>query len=291
MYSRREFLKISGIVLAGSQLISLPFGFTTTAGLPQGRALDALPVYKLSSKKAEISHYLWPDSVISLIETYQDWYQVPGGYVERERVQPITLHNPSDDVHIPHESFWGEVISPVAAIRTFCSPDAPLVTRIGHGGVAQVVDYLPGHWYGLATESGEWLGWSSAKHWQPIQMNVTKSGEHHLEINLRSQSLTAWEDGESILSAPCSTDQSLKPGHYTIWTQKPGGGQLNTPNSSEHHQGIPWLTQFSDQYTLAGAYWHNRFGRPTPGTAIQVTPLLAQWLYSWLNDHSQIHVI
>lgn len=49
--------------------------------------------------------------------------------------------------------FWAEVAGPVAAVRQWCAADAPFVTRIGHGGVAQIIDYLSDKttsWYEIA---------------------------------------------------------------------------------------------------------------------------------------------
>jgi hypothetical protein len=55
--------------------------------------------------------------------------------------------------------------------------------------------------------------------------------------------------------------------------------------------GVPWVTTFGQNLALGGVYWHNRFGEKVPGMAIQVTPLIARWLYGWLNDTSEICLI
>src|SRR5690606_39660287 len=46
-----------------------------------------------------------------------------------------------------------EVVGPVAPVRAACSPDATILTRIGHGGVLHVVDALH-----AADGQPEWLG-------------------------------------------------------------------------------------------------------------------------------------
>jgi hypothetical protein len=45
--------------------------------------------------------------------------------------------------------------------------------------------------------------------------------------------------------------------------------------------GASWPLNFgAEGECLAGVYWHNQFGRPTPGLAVQVTPLIARWLHT-----------
>ncbi len=77
---------------------------------------------------------------------------------------------------------WIEVVAPVAAVRQWCAPDAPLVTRIGHGGIVRVIDRLPGDtlWYGIASETGDLLGWSQAAHWKPVIIAQSPAGDKTL---------------------------------------------------------------------------------------------------------------
>ena len=43
-------------------------------------------------------------------------------------------------------------------------------------------------------------------------------------------------------------------------------------------------------FTLMGIYWHNRFGDSLPGPDIQVTPLLARWLYEHVDTSTNVRV-
>jgi hypothetical protein len=220
-----------------------------------------------------------------------DWYRVAEGYVARESVQPMTPYLPEQRVQMPETAFWAEVIGAVAPVRQYCAADAPRVTRIGHGGVAQIVDYLPGEpngWYGISDVNGDLMGWSQAIYWQPVDHMLDESGDHQVEINLEAQHLTARENGEVILQALCSIGEWVKTGSFNVQAQQPSGSRLQVENMPDAIYGVPWITTFGDGYTLTGAYWHNRFGRQTPGPSIQVTPLLAHWLYGWLNEGSRI---
>lgn len=296
-YSRRQFLKFTGIAVAGSQINFFPVfnqAQTVVEESYRGRALSAVPVYSKPGTSGTIVSTLWPDSVVSITGVEQDWYQVTEGYVARESVQPMTPSLPQHRIQIPEPAFWAEVIGAVAPIRQFCAADAPRITRIGHGGVAQIVDYLPGEpygWYGVGDEHGTLLGWSQAIYWQPIDPLLNETGDHHVEIDLQAQYLTARENGEVVLQAPCSIGEWVKTGNFNVQAQQPSGQSLQIENMPDAIYGVPWITTFGDGHSLSGAYWHNRFGKQTPGPSIQVTPLLAHWLYGWLNESSRIVTI
>lgn len=294
-YSRRQFMKLSGIAIAASQINFLPdFKPAVIENGYQGRALAALPVYAAPHSSAAILTTLWPDSVITISAVEDDWYQVAQGYVQRESVQPMTPYRPQASVQIPNSPFWAEVSAPIAPIRQSCAADAALVTRIGHGGVAQIMDYLPGEpngWYAAGDESGSLIGWSQAINWQPADHIIKETGDNHLEIDVSRQHLTARENGDIILQAPCSIGRSIHPGSYAVRDRNPAGKRLFIENIPNEIYGVPWNINFGDGHNLTGAYWHNRFGKGAAGPSIQVTPLLARWLYGWLNENSRIAVV
>jgi len=294
-YSRRQFLKLSGITLAGSLIgfPSLSQRFAAESGYP-GRALAATPIYRARHLGSAIVGTLWPDSMTPILDTSDGWYRTAKGYVQRESLQPMTPYLPKSSPQLPDTAFWGEVAGPAAPVRQYCAADAPFVTRIGHGGVAQVVDYLPGEpngWYGVGDGTGQFLGWTQAIYWQAVDDNRFEAGEPTLEIDLIAQRLTVRENGNVILEAPCSTNQSLHRGIYTVQQRKPCGTQFDNEHSLDAFHGVPWIIRLEDDHDLAGVYWHNRFGKEMPGPAIQVTPLLAHWLYGWLQDSSRIDVV
>src|SRR5690554_8060943 len=93
----------------------------------------------------------------------------------------MLVYAPPQSIASSQSPFWGEVIAPIAPIRQYCSADAPLVTRIGHGGVAQIVDYLPGEphgWYGIGNQNGQVAGWTQAIYWQAVdEVRIDQSTE------------------------------------------------------------------------------------------------------------------
>src|SRR5262245_40951138 len=113
---------------------------------------------------------------------------------------------------------------------------------------------------------------------------------NRLEIDLAAQRLTAWENDRIVLQAPCSTDPTTKSGQYKVQERTPGGIRQYIDNHPNVFHGVPWVIALADNQQLTGVYWHNRFGSPVPGASIQVTPLLAQWLFNWLGDESTITI-
>jgi hypothetical protein len=292
MLSRRSFLQLVGASLASTALrptSSLLAAVEHEAY--QGRALKALPVYATRNVNAQPIAHLWPDSVTSILDSNDEWYQIPGGWVRRDGLQPMQAYNAREYQFVNATPFWAEVAAPVAPVRAYCAADAPLVTRIGHGGVSQVIDSLPGEpngWYGIANQQGDLLGWTQGVFWRPVQAEASSGDNHTLLIGRGSGVITAYEGEKLILEAPFSAGSGLRAGEYMTKQGAIGGLQWQ---AEKHYEGVSWVTKYSDDQMVAGVYWHNRFGRAvSDGPAVQVAPLLARWLYGWLGDNAHILV-
>ncbi len=281
LLTRRRFLQLAGISLLGS---AVGFASAAPAAAYYGRALDAAPVYPRPDAASTPLAHLWPDSMTPIREAAAGWYRSDTGYIPRALLQPIE-HLPADIQIAPAPPFWAEVSAPVAALRSYCAPDAPLISRIGHGGVMQVVDSLPGaaDWYGIATADGRFVGWTQALHWRPVDLRLHPLRD--LDLTLDSRQLTVWQAGRAILQAPVALGGSLPEGCYAIARDLPAGPQAPTG-----HHGAAWTMRIGADYALSGVYWHNRFGDVMPGPSVQVTPILARWLYQHLPDETHLRV-
>jgi hypothetical protein len=292
-YSRRDFLKITGITLAASQINWLPhFQKALTRTEYQGRALSAARVYSSPHTDADIVATLWPDSVSSILSAHEDWYRLVNGYVERFQLQPMFPVEMRPTLQNPNLPFWAEVAAPITSIRQFCAANAPLVTRIGHGGVARIIDYLPGEpdgWYGITDDQDNLMGWSQAIHWQAVPDRSALAAQNTIRVDVVTRTLSVEQDGLSILQAPCSMNVNAKPGTYALEKQYPGM-VFESEDLSETFYGAPWQLHFGEGQSLIGAYWHNQFGKETPGSAIQVTPFIAREIYHAINENLQLIV-
>jgi hypothetical protein len=292
IFSRRQFLQLAGIGLLGSQISPARLFYAPMPNLPlvqMGRTLAAAPIYSAPVAQNPIIEHLWPDSVVPIQESQGAWYKLPQGYALKTALQPMALYETPAQIEKP--IFWGEVAGPVAPVRQWCAANAPLITRIGHGGVAQIIDYLPGEstsWYGVAAENGDLLGWSQATHWRRVTSENTNATPFELEINQQNQTLIVYEDRSAVLSAPISTGQFLNPGTYPLQS-----GKMSSSLNGEFH-GVPWQIRLGEDYRLNGVYWHNDFGAETcstPGPAVQVMPMLARWLYHHLSDKGFVTIV
>lgn len=282
--SRRSFLQMTGVAI-GSTLISSTQDhlFDEAGETVLGRPFKTTPVFRTQKIDATSVRYLWPDVPIPVLAEDSGWYQVNGGYVLREAIQPMYQRESSvDEIVLPT---WGEVCGAVASVRSWCAADAPLVTRIGHGGVIRLLDYLPGEpfgWFGVGYESGNLLGWSQASNWVAIELLQEQAFITQVRLKMDTSELQIYQDDELLLTAPFSSGKLIAAGSYTI--QKGAIG-----STYKAFEGVPWRLQFGD-YEAAGAYWHNQFGKPADGTAVQITPLIARWVYESLHDESQFIV-
>ena len=292
--SRRRFMQLAGITLAGGYLDLSQFWLRRPAAPADvyGRALVAAPVYAQPHTKAPAIRRLWPDSMVSLHALNGDWYRTNHGYIQRRDIQPVALYPVSPANMTP--PFWAEVASPVAPVGQWCAADAPLITRIGHGGVAYVTDYLPadrqsGAWYGISDNAGQLLGWSQAVHWQPIPSTTTYAGHFALEIHQRRGQLRVLDGQRTVLQAPVSTGRTLTPGHYSIRQQQPGAPPIEIAGQTLY--AAPWQFSIGSLYTTSGVYWHNALGQSVPGPDAQFTALLARCLYHSLADNAFVTIV
>lgn len=279
--SRRQFLKAAGIAVAAVHMPHLPPKASAAQGFETlyGRALQAAPVYTTAQTNSLPLKHLWSDTVTPILETHDAWYRLPEGFTPRALLQPMVKtvehsHTASD------APFWGEVSGAVAVVRAWCAVDAPLVTRIGHGGVMHISDRITlnaNDWYGLAeNERAAVIGWAQASNWSPVTVDTTLRSLT-LVVDTQTQHANAYDGERQILSAPVSVWQNLPTGHYTITHQR-------MTTRIDGHYGAPWSLSFGDKVQLAGAYWHNYFGitrrgAAPPFAALEMTPALAQWLY------------
>jgi hypothetical protein len=111
----------------------------------------------------------------------------------------------------------------------------------------------------------------------------------HIEVNLSTQWLTAYENDIVVYRAPVATGRNgfnTPTGNYAIYnklqmqtmTGSMGGESWNVPD-------VPWVMYVVGGVALHGTYWHNAFGtgvRMSHG-CINLGIDDAQWLYQWAD--------
>ena len=99
-YSRRDFLKIGGLALAGLAFTTFQPEFTEFQDIDLVRvAKDPVSVYKMASDKSMIVHSWVRDNLVHVYESIQVptagntslWYRVFGGYMNAGRLQQVRV--------------------------------------------------------------------------------------------------------------------------------------------------------------------------------------------------------
>lgn len=287
MITRRSFLMLSGATLVASRL-----SFGDVSGAPPAlvaRALRAAPVYRRPRLESQVSGYIWPDSAAEICGYDREWFAVPGGYVQHAHMQPVEPFDPAGVVPVDGLPAWATVAAPVAPLRRWAGAEAPLVTRVGYGGVLCVLDTVidaAGYtWYGMGTSSADdILGWTPAVRWNAVAPEDVEPQHvgRRLRLDSSTAELIALEDEREMLRAPVAVPQSALARTMTLSHRFPG-------MTADDHYGACWALHFGDS-ALYGAYWHNRFGRQVDATGWEVAPWTARWLFSWLPSRAEIAI-
>ncbi len=118
-------------------------------------------------------------------------------------------------------------------------------------------------------------------------------GEKWIDVNLKSQTLVAYEGDKAVFATAVSTgkedkedkekDHHTPPGTFRIREKHiaatmDGDVASDGPYSIED---VPWIMYFNASYALHGAFWHNNFGRMQSHGCVNLAPLDAKALFGW----------
>jgi lipoprotein-anchoring transpeptidase ErfK/SrfK len=119
------------------------------------------------------------------------------------------------------------------------------------------------------------------------------AGEKWIDVNLKSQTLVAYEGDKPVFATAVSTgkedkedkekDHHTPPGIFRIREKHiaatmDGDVASDGPYSIED---VPWIMYFNASYALHGAFWHNNFGRQQSHGCVNLAPLDAKALFGW----------
>ncbi len=117
---------------------------------------------------------------------------------------------------------------------------------------------------------------------QPAPQTVhAPTGEKWIDVNVTTQTLSAYEGDKLIFTTKVSTGIRRYPtvlGTFRIRTklraQTMVGPGYYLPN-------VPYVMYFYQGYAIHGTYWHNDFGRPRSHGCVNMSIADAKWLYEW----------
>lgn len=118
----------------------------------------------------------------------------------------------------------------------------------------------------------------------------------HIEVNLSTQWLTAYENGIAVYYAPVATGRdgfNTPAGDFAIYDKLPMQTmQGSIGGESWYVPDIPWVMYVVGGVALHGTYWHNAFGsgvRMSHG-CINLGMDDAEWLYGWADIGTTVSV-
>ena len=322
--SRRDFLKVCGTALAGIAYQPFAGAIPDPDGNPAGMGritTELIYVYDRPSFEGKRVAHIHRDRLVNLSEQIISphgplnnpvWYRINNGYVHCAYIQRVDkwhFNMPVDE--IPPGNILGEVTVPY--VRAFRRNSAGAWERVYR------LYYQSTHWItGIDTGPtgtvlyrllDDWLKVSyyvpavalramPANYYSPFPSNGARD-DKRIEINLKQQMLTAFENGQVVLNTKVSTgkpragDPKDKPtttpvGSFRIRNKYPsrhmGYGALTDDIFAYELPGVPWTMLFhKDGYALHGAYWHDNFGTRMSHGCVNMRYADAQWLFRWTS--------
>lgn len=118
----------------------------------------------------------------------------------------------------------------------------------------------------------------------------------HIEVNLSSQSLVAYEGDTPVFQALVATGKdgfNTPTGSYAIYAKTPMETMTGSANGETWYvPNIPWVQYVVGGVALHGTYWHDRWGtgfRLSHG-CINLNIDDAQWLYEWADVGTTVNI-
>jgi lipoprotein-anchoring transpeptidase ErfK/SrfK len=118
--------------------------------------------------------------------------------------------------------------------------------------------------------------------------------ERWVDINLTTQTLTAYEGDEPVFSTLISSGISTRPtvtGQFRVWhrtrSQTMDGRRLGFDYYLEN---VPYVMYFYRDYAIHGTYWHNNFGTPMSSGCVNMKIEEAEWLFNWSQMGTLVNV-
>jgi lipoprotein-anchoring transpeptidase ErfK/SrfK len=130
--------------------------------------------------------------------------------------------------------------------------------------------------------------------WPPVVPSLPPSAfrgdVRWIEVNLTSQTLTAYEGQEPVRHTLVSTglpDTPTPPGLFRIYLKL----RYDDMEGDDYHlPKVPYVMYFYQAYALHGTYWHANFGQPASHGCVNIPTGQAEWLYEWASEGTLISI-
>lgn len=128
----------------------------------------------------------------------------------------------------------------------------------------------------------------------PAPSNPAVNGEKWIDVNLTTQTITAFEGQKAIYSTTVSTGLPRTPtvvGTYQIYvkyvaTDMQGGSRA--AGDYYYLRDVPYTMYFYRGYGIHGTYWHNNFGQPMSHGCVNLRTPDAKWFFEWAEVGTKV---
>ncbi|WKZ37700.1 MAG: L,D-transpeptidase [Anaerolineales bacterium] len=315
--SRRDFLKLGGLGLAGLLAPPLNFDVDDPFLSQQGRVtIRTVWVYDRPSTEAAHVRLFQRDAVFDITNTAINenvavhnriWYQVgTEGYVYSGDIQPVRTILNTPQMEIPKkDGLLAEVSVPFTDAHEAADKESRVIHRMyyetTHWVKSVTTNPKDGQvWYQVRDDKWDKYYYARAEHLRtmsadelaPISAEVPNR-EKKIVVRLAQQIVIAYENNAPVFVAPVSTGGVLRVGTYTT----PQGNFITYYKRPSRHMaagdiaasgfdlpGVPWVQYITQNgISFHGTFWHNDFGRPRSHGCINLSSSAAKWLYRWTS--------
>jgi hypothetical protein len=326
--SRRDILKLGGLSLGS-------LAFTPSLGNSLGFddsnlvrvATNSISVHSQPDDESRIVSTWYRDELVHVYDeivadgpSYNPvWYRVWGGYMHRAHLQKVKiLYNNVLPSLAEEERRLVEVTVPFTEPwRTSKAYGwQQLGFRLYFGSVhwAEAIEEGPTGdlWYRIYDDLTGFHFHINAMHVNPIPLETLtpispdiEVQHKRIEVNLTTQTLTAFEHGNQIFHTTISSGLPNGPrgadglstktpqGEFRIQDKMPakhmGDGNLFADADGYELPGVPWTCFFTAQgHAFHGTYWHENYGVPMSHGCVNMRTEEAKWLFRWALPIHQI---
>jgi LysM repeat protein len=121
---------------------------------------------------------------------------------------------------------------------------------------------------------------------------LSTGGERWIDVNLTTQTLTAFEGQTPIMQSVVSTGAwptQTVVGTFEIYVKYPSTTMYGGSGADYYYlPDVPNVMYFYSGYALHGTYWHNNFGTPMSHGCVNLSEPDAQWLFNWASEGTKV---
>jgi len=311
--TRRDFLKLGGLALASLAFTPFLPEFTEFEDIDLVRvAYRSVSVYKEPDDKSRIVGTWNRDDLVHVYETVQAetpvynpiWYRVFGGYMHRARLQKVRIHYNPPLTSIPDTKLLAEITVPYSQPYRYNQGDGwlPVSYRLYYTSTQWITGVGAGPdgkaWYIVQDDADKnFLYFVPAVQLRPISPEEitplspeVSPDKKHIEVNLHTQTLTCYENDQTVLTADVSTGLiggfDTPSGQFHVLVKLASRRMRATDHFASADEnvlaGVPWCSFFTEEgHAFHGTYWHDNFGLPMSHGCVNMRNEDAKWLFRW----------